>query len=240
MPHKILVLGGTRDARAICDALHDLGHGVTLSLAGVTENPETVKCKVRVGGFGGAEGLRNYLQRENISVLIDATHPFAAQISANAAKAVEHLAITHLRLTRPAWAKPKGAIWIKAKSYEESARLLPPNARVFLAIGRKELAPFLSREDISGILRMIELPAQIIPGRWILVRARPPTSVEPELELMKHHRITYLVSKNAGGPASHKLDAAAQLGIPAIMIARPAKRGGKVFGSVGEVIHELA
>jgi precorrin-6A/cobalt-precorrin-6A reductase len=231
MPHKILVLGGTRDARLICDTLHGQGHDVTLSLAGVTENPEPVRCAVRTGGFGGAEGLHQYLLRERISVLIDATHPFAARISANAARAVEGLGITHLRLNRPPWRKGPGANWVKAMDYAEAAAHLPQGARVFLAIGRKELDPFLNRKDLSGVLRMIEPPAQTIPPNWTLIQARPPISVEPELALMKTHRITHLITKNAGGPASHKLIAAWMLNIPTIMIARPQKRGGKSFNS---------
>jgi precorrin-6A/cobalt-precorrin-6A reductase len=239
MPNRVLVLGGTRDARMICNTLHDQGNDVTLSLAGVTENPEPVRCAVRRGGFGGAVGLRDYLLREKISVLIDATHPFAAQISRNAAAAVQGSGIMHFRLDRPAWRKNPAAHWISARNYEDAASLLPSGACVFLTIGRKEIAPFLERPDISGILRMIEPPAQTIPPSWLLIRARPPSAVEPEIELMNAHGITHLVTKNAGGPNNQKLKAAERLSIPILMIGRPKKTGGKTFTSLEALCAEV-
>jgi precorrin-6A/cobalt-precorrin-6A reductase len=187
---------------------------------------------VRRGGFGGADGLRDYLLREKISVLIDATHPFAAQISRNATAAVQGSGIMHLRLNRPGWRKQAGANWISAINYVEAANLLPTGARVFLTIGRKEIAPFVERRDISGILRMIEPPAQTVPPNWLLIRARPPSAVEPEIALMKAHDITHLVTKNAGGSNNHKLKAAERLSIPILMIGRPKKTGGKIFTSL--------
>ncbi len=236
MQHKVLVLGGTRDARLICDALHDKGFDVTLSLAGVTENPEPVRCAVRSGGFGGADGLRDYLAKSAITLLIDATHPFAAQISANATAAVTQTGIAHLRLNRSPWRKQTGAKWISVKTFEEAAEVLPSGARAFLAIGRNEIEPFIKREDISGILRMIEPPSTIIPPNWHLILARPPNLVEPELALMKERHITHLICKNSGGPASLKLTAAVMQNITAVMIARPIKRGGVEFGSVAALL----
>jgi precorrin-6A/cobalt-precorrin-6A reductase len=235
-PKKILVLGGTSDARTICDVLHAAGHEVTLSLAGVTQRPEPVSCPVRTRGFGGATGLQDYLVQEKIEILIDATHPFAAQISANASLAAKKAGITHLRLNRPPWRKRPGAIWHRVKTYQEAANVLPSGARVFLTIGRNEIEPFMKRPDISGILRMIEPPVIAIPPNWQLILARPPTSTEPEIELMRQHSITHLVCKNAGGPTSHKLVAAWKLDIPTVMVARPVKRGGREFGDVGELV----
>jgi precorrin-6A/cobalt-precorrin-6A reductase len=235
-PKKILVLGGTRDARTICDALHAAGHDVTLSLAGVTKSPEPVSCPMRTGGFGGAAGLQDYILSEKIEILIDGTHPFAAQISANASIAAKQAGITHLRLNRPPWSKRPGAIWHRVKTFEEAANDLPTGARVFLTIGRSEIDPFMKRADFSGVLRMIEPPAMAMPPNWQLILARPPTSTEPEIELMRQHSITHLVCKNAGGPTSHKLIAAWMLNIPTVMIDRPVKRGGRVFENVQELI----
>ncbi len=235
-PKKILVLGGTSDARTICDALHEAGHDVTLSLAGVTQRPEPVSCTVRTGGFGGAAGLQDYLVREKIEILVDATHPFAAQISANASVAAKHSGINHLRLNRPPWRKRPGAIWHHVKNYEEAANVLPSRARVFLTIGRNEIEPFMRRADISGILRMIEPPVVAIPPNWQLILARPPLTTEPESTLMREHQITHLVCKNAGGPTSHKLIAASMLNVPTVMIARPVKRGGVEFSAVSELV----
>jgi precorrin-6A/cobalt-precorrin-6A reductase len=151
---KVLILGGTRDARQLAFRLIHAGHDVTTSFAGVTEHPVQPEGKVRVGGFGGVEGLRQYLQAEKYDVLVDATHPFAAIISANAAEAAGDVLL--MRLERPAWTARPDDNWIGADDIQGAVEALPLNSSVMLTIGRKEVAPFIARKDLSGVARMIE------------------------------------------------------------------------------------
>lgn len=228
---KILILGGTRDARQLAFRLIHAGHDVTTSFAGVTEHPVQPEGKVRVGGFGGVEGLRQYLKAENIDVLVDATHPFAAIISANAAAASGDVVL--LRLQRPAWtAKPEDR-WMEVADIDAAVLALPINASVMLTIGRKEIAPFTARIDLSGVARMIEPTTVHLTQSWKLILERPPFSLESEIALLRDHEITYLVSKNAGGSETEtKLVAARILQIPVVMIARPHKPMVTTYSSV--------
>ncbi|WP_395688384.1 cobalt-precorrin-6A reductase [Aestuariivirga sp.] len=220
----VLILGGTRDAREIARILVGRGHDVVTSLAGVTSSPERPAGRLRTGGFGGVEGLRSYLESWHVSLVIDATHPFAAQISRHAHAACVALGVPLLRLDRPAWQRQAGDLWIEVGSAAEAAAALPAGARCLLAIGRKELAPFFRRNDISGVARMIEAPADDPPAGWIVLRERPPFSVQSEMQLMRGHQITHLVSKNAGGALGReKLDAARMTQSPVIMMTRPEK-----------------
>jgi precorrin-6A/cobalt-precorrin-6A reductase len=233
---RILILGGTQDARALASLLVAEGFSTVTSLAGVTEEPLLPEGDVRRGGFGGAEGLADYLRREDVAAVADATHPFAARISAHADQACRAAGLPLLRLERPAWQPTAADRWITAGSVAEAALLLPEGARVLLTIGRKEIQPFLAREDVSGIARMIEPPAAELPPRWRLLLARPPFTAASELRLMREHAITCLVTKNAGGSATEaKLQAARELGIPVIMVQRPAKPAVQTFLTAGEL-----
>lgn len=219
---KILILGGTRDARQLAFRLIHAGHDVTTSFAGVTENPIQPEGKVRVGGFGGVEGLRQYLHAEKFDVLVDATHPFAAIISANAAEASRDIVL--LRLERPAWTARPDDHWTQVPDIDAAVLALPGRASVMLTIGRKEIAPFVSRSDLTGVARMIEPTSIPMPASWSLILERPPFSLESEIALLREHNITHLVSKNAGGGETEmKLVAARSLQIPVVMIARPNK-----------------
>jgi precorrin-6A/cobalt-precorrin-6A reductase len=232
---RILVLSGTSEARALASALVVAGHDVTTSLAGATQKPILPDGKVRVGGFGGVEGLREFLKQEKISVVIDATHPFAAVISTHAARACGGLPL--LRLERPAWQRQAGDQWIEVSDSAGALAALPLKAATMLTIGRKQVEPFFMRNDLSGLARMIEQPATLVPEGWTLILERPPFTVESELALMRQHSITHLVSKNAGGTETRaKLEAARQLRIPVVMIARPAKPVVPVCDSVAACV----
>lgn len=221
---RVLILGGTRDARQIAAALIADGFPVITSLAGVTENPVLPPGDVRRGGFGGVAGLAAYLGTERIALVVDATHPFAAQMSAQAHEACALKQVPLFRFERPAWMPAEGDRWAEVKNVAEAVRILPEGARALVTIGRKEIAPFFARAGISGIARMIEPPPGDAPARWAILLERPPFMPESEMALMTRHAITHLVTKNAGGGATEaKLVAARQLHIPVVMIARPVK-----------------
>ncbi len=218
------MLGGTAEARALSAVLIKAGFSVVTSLAGVTQQPLPVTGEVRSGGFGGEHGLIAYVRRERIAAIVDATHPFAAVMARHAALAAEQTRIVYLRLERPAWAAQSGDRWIDAGSAAAAAGLLPDGSRVFLTIGRKEIAPFMERPGLSGMVRMIEPPSQSVPAQWRLLLARPPFDLETEKQSLRECGITHVVSKNSGGESGKsKLVAARELNIPVVMIARPVK-----------------
>lgn len=242
MPAKrILILGGTGDARALADRLADAGRDVITSLAGVTQAPHLPKGEVRRGGFGGPAGLAAYLRDGGFGVLVDATHPFAARMSLHAAEAAKACGLALYRLERPAWVAEDSDLWTGVADIAAAVAALPAGARVFLTIGRKEVAPFLARADLAGILRMIEAPREQPPPRWNLILARPPFTIAGEKELIVANRITHLVSKNAGGEETRaKLIAARETKIPVVMIARPAKPEAILAASVGAAFRLLS
>ncbi|PSB03774.1 cobalt-precorrin-6A reductase [Merismopedia glauca] len=220
---KVLILGGTGDAVLLAQKAAQIpGIEVISSLAGRTENP--IVPATRVGGFGGAVGLANYLQSNQINFLIDATHPFAAKISHNAVLAAEKVGISHLMLIRPAWEKVAGDSWIEVESNEIAATVLPGLAkRVFLTIGRQELATFAHIQDIWFLMRAIDPPEPdiLIPLGELLL-ARGPFTLSAELDLLIKHKIEAIVSKNSGGDATYaKIVAARESGIPVVMVQRP-------------------
>lgn len=238
---RILILGGTAQARDLANRLTDTGHGVVTSLAGVTQVPQLPKGEVRRGGFGGSEGLAAYLRPGGFSAVVDATHPFAVQISRHAAAAAKACGLPLYRLERPAWVAEAGDRWIVVASIAAAVAALPKGARVFLTIGRKEVAPFLARADLTGLLRMIEAPEDVPPPQWRLILARPPFGLAGERELMTQNRITHVVSKNAGGEETRaKLLAAREIKIPVVMIARPEKPEATTLSSVGEALRLLS
>lgn len=238
---RILILGGTAEARNLANRLIDAGHDVVTSLAGVTQAPQLPTGEVRRGGFGGSEGLAAYLCAGGFGALIDATHPFAVQISCHAAAAAKACGLPLYRLERPAWMAEAGDLWIGVETIAAAVAALPEGARVFLTIGRKEVGPFLGRADLQGIMRMIEAPKEVPPPRWHLILARPPFAVAAEKELMIQNRITHVVSKNAGGDETRaKLFAARETKIPVVMIARPQKPEAASLSSVDEALRLLS
>jgi precorrin-6A/cobalt-precorrin-6A reductase len=240
MRPKILLLGGTRDARDVAACLIGKAFDVTTSLAGVTEQPMTVPGAIRRGGFGGKEGLLHYLRDARVNVIADVTHPFAAQISRHAHAASLEAGIPYLRLERPAWHAVDGDLWTSVPSLAAAAAALPDNAWVLLTTGRKELEPFISRDCLSGVIRTIESPPILLPARWTLVRERPPFTLQEELALMQEHGITHLVTKNAGGAQTEaKLAAARHLRLPVIMIQRPLKPEAEIYATAEEICTAL-
>jgi precorrin-6A/cobalt-precorrin-6A reductase len=220
---KILVLGGTYEARLLANRLVEQGHDVTTSLAGRTSDPVLPEGKIRVGKFGGVPGLRAYLKRYAADYLVDATHPYAGLISINAVAASQAEAVPLLRFMRAPWAEPEGANWRHAESLETAAKCLPVNAVVLLTTGHEGLETFLKRDDCRFVIRLIEPPDFALPRHAQLVLDRPPYTLEGEMALMRTHRITHLVTKNSGGSqTSAKLEAARRASVEVVMIRRPA------------------
>ncbi|MEE3716473.1 cobalt-precorrin-6A reductase [Tumidithrix elongata RA019] len=226
---RLLILGGTGDAIALADKATKIPKLETISsLAGRTQNPIAPIGNVRIGGFGGEDGLTAYLQDNHIDLLIDATHPFAAQISAHAATATATCGIPHLILVRPPWQKQTGDRWIEVESHTAAAQALSEFAgnspkRVFLTIGRQELAAFADLDSIWFLMRAIDPPAanvKVPHGKLHLKRG--PFTLESERSLLIEYQIDAIVSKNSGGDATcAKIVAARELGIPVVIIQRP-------------------
>jgi precorrin-6A/cobalt-precorrin-6A reductase len=238
---RILILGGTSDAITLARELVRSGYAVVTSLAGITEHPTLPEGEIRVGGFGGEEGLLRYIQEQGFTAITDATHPFAAQISSNGFNAAERAGIAYFRLERAAWSALPADHWVDVQDVAAAVNALPQGARVLLTTGRKELALFMTRCDLTGVVRMIEKPAMSLQAGWELLLARPPFSVDAERDLMLQHRITHLVTKNAGGKLTvSKLIAARALRIPVVVIARPQKPQARTFGSVSSLVAALA
>lgn len=235
---RILILGGTGDAATLTQRLAELPHiQVISSLAGRTQAPLLPDGSVRVGGFGGVAGLTDYLYQQQIDLVIDATHPFANQISWNAAAATTAANVTRLMLIRPAWEKTADDNWIEVESHEAAAKALPEFERVFLTIGRQELAAFSHLQNIWFLMRMIDPPiSDVIPPGHILL-ARGPFTLANEIELLDHYKIDVVVSKNSGGEATYaKIIAARQAKIPVIMVQRPPMPVGEWVTEIGAAI----
>lgn len=219
----ILLLGGTTEASALATALAERGERAVLSYAGRTEAPRAQAIPTRVGGFGGVEGLADHMTREGVTHLVDATHPFAARISANAIAAAELAGVKLLALTRPAWEAGPGDRWIRvADTAEAVAALGGEAARIFLALGRQTIGDFADAAQHFYLLRFVdaaEVPA--LPHHHLVVD-RGPFTLAGELALLREHRIEVIVAKNAGGTGARaKLEAARELGLPVVMIDRP-------------------
>ena len=217
---RLLLLGGTAEARALASALHP-DVEVISSLAGRVPDPALPVGAVRVGGFGGMEGLRNWLGVERISAVVDAIHPFAAAITANAALACAELELPHVVLSRPAWSSD-GAIVVESDA--EAAEVVSSKRfeRVFLTTGRSGSAAFVG-VDAWFLIRAVTPPDETaLPPRHELVLSRGPYDYDGELNLLREHRIDALVTKNSGGEMTRgKLDAAFDIGIPVVMVDRP-------------------
>ncbi|OCB25459.1 cobalt-precorrin-6A reductase [Mycobacterium malmoense] len=231
---RVLLLGGTAEGRALAQALHPRVDVVS-SLAGRVPNPALPVGPVRVGGFGGIDGLRRWLLEENIGAVIDATHPFAATMTAHAAQVCGELAIPHLVLARPAW-DPGSAIVVESDSKAAEIVAEQGFSRVFLTTGRSGTKAFAD-SDAWFLIRAVTQPeAASLPRHYRLVLSRGPYRYDGELALLREHRIDALVTKNSGGEMTRaKLDAAAALGIPVLMVARPPLPAGvTAVGSVDE------
>jgi precorrin-6A/cobalt-precorrin-6A reductase len=219
---NILILGGTREARQLAGRLVALGHDVTTSLAGRTQDPILPEGRLRLGPFGGVAGLTAYLRAANIDRLVDATHPYAGQMSSNAVAAAEESGTRLIRFMRTPWSQKPGQNWTLLETAQQAADTLPPGANVLLTTGHAGLETYLERDDCLFLVRVIEAPDFALPPHAQLIQTRPPHPFDAEVALMRRHGVTHLVSKNSGGTqTAAKLDAAAELGVNVIMIARP-------------------
>ncbi|WP_294189967.1 cobalt-precorrin-6A reductase [uncultured Sphingomonas sp.] len=222
---KLLILGGTTEASALASACAVRGVEAVLSYAGRTAAPAAQAVPVRVGGFGGVAGLAAYLRGERITHLVDATHPFAAQMSAHAVAAAERACVPLIALTRPAWTPIAGDRWMHVPDVDAAVvALAGPARRVMLALGRMHVAAFAAQPQHHYLLRFVDRPNVAPPlPHHDLVIDRGPFDVDSDRRLMADHRIELVVAKNAGGSgASAKIAAARVLGLTVVMIDRPA------------------
>lgn len=230
----VLLLGGTAEARALARALHPRVDIIS-SLAGRVPDPALPIGPVRIGGFGGVDGLRRWLQEESVDAVVDATHPFAATMTAHAAQVCAELKTPHLVLARPAW-DPGDAIVVTSDT--EAAKVVAEHrfSRVFLTTGRTGVKAFTD-SDAWFLIRAVTAPEHSsLPRRHQLVLSRGPYHYDGELALLHQHRIETLVTKNSGGEMTRaKLKAAAALSIPVVMVARPPLPAGVLtVGTVDE------
>ncbi|WP_096785729.1 cobalt-precorrin-6A reductase [Rhodobacter sp. CZR27] len=221
---RILLLGGTTEASRMARALVGAGLDAVFSYAGRTAAPVAQPLPMRVGGFGGVEGLADWLRRERISHVIDATHPFAAQMSRNAVEACALTGTQLVALERAPWQAGEGDRWTLVSDLAAAAAALPEApARVFLAIGRQHLDAFAGHPQHRYLLRLVDPPDALPLPRAEAVIARGPFTLDEDLALMRRHGTQIVVAKNAGGEGARaKLDAARMLGLPVILIDRPA------------------
>jgi precorrin-6A/cobalt-precorrin-6A reductase len=233
---RVLLLGGTAEARALAARLHP-DVDLISSLAGRVPRPALPVGPVRVGGFGGVDGLRRWLRDEQVDAVIDATHPFAATITAHAAQVCGELELPYLLLARPAW-NPDDAVVVASDAEASESVARKRFSRVFLTTGRSGVAAF-AHSDAWFLIRAVTAPdAGSLPRRYELVLSRGPYHYDAELALMREHRIDALVTKNSGGDMTRaKLDAAAALGIPVVMVDRPPLPPGlRTVGTVEDAV----
>ncbi len=223
-PARVLILGGTAEARALAGTLVADGYAVISSLAGRVKNPALPDGEVRIGGFGGPDGLLDYLRAGDIALLVDATHPFAARISMSAVTACGRGQIPLLRLARPGWAnRPDAGSWTWVDDHDEAARAAhSPARRVFLTTGRQSIDDFRGLHAQYVLLRVVDPLELSLPHAWQVLTSRGPYELDGERELMREHRIDTLVTKDSGGAhTAAKLDAASELGVHVIAVRRP-------------------
>lgn len=217
------------------------GLRAVLSLAGRTKTPRRPPVgEVRIGGFGGAEGLARFLRADGVGRLVDATHPFAAGMSRNAAEAARQAGVPRVALVRPPWEPAPGDRWIPADCLGAARDALPEAARPFLALGPQHVAPFRHRPDLRPVLRQVDAPGAPLPFPADLVLGLPSTDPAEEAALFARHRVTHLVCRNSGGAGAHaKIEAARRLGLPVVMIERPPPPEPPRVGDVDAVMRWL-
>lgn len=219
-PRKILILGGTKEAAELAHDLINKGCDVTTSLAGRTKEPTPVEGKVRIGGFGGVKGLADYLRQHDIDLLIDATHPFAKQISENARQASAQTGIELDIRSRPPWKKQDGDHWLETSSLHEAMEKIPPGARVLLALGSQYIDIFAKRSDVFFLVRMVDQPVTplSLPNHEILL-GKPSLDWQTERDILLQNSISHILCRNSGGKGSYaKIEAARALSLPVIIV----------------------
>lgn len=236
---RLLILAGTAEAR---DLVAQIGsrHEVTASLAGATAKPLPYDAPTRRGGFGGIEGLIDWMRAAGTEAVIDATHPFAAHMPWHAQAAAQALALPRLRLIRPAWAPEPGDCWDMFDTVSGAAAALPPRAKAFLTTGANTVMDYAGARAAALYLRAIDPPREELPGLQVILK-RPPFTEASEIDLFHQLGITHLVTKNAGGvAAAPKLAAARALGLPVLMVRRPAPVPGPCTETVAGALDWLA
>ena len=243
MTQRVLILGGTAEARGLAQALGSCPDiEPTYSLAGRTSFPVLPDCAVRTGGFGGAGGLRSYIEDEQIAAVVNAVHPFAAQITRHCDEVCTSSGVPVLRLLRPPWQPQPGDNWMAVPNLPAAAEWFPGLAsRVFLSTGLKDLDAFAG-VDAWFLVRSIEDPRRPLPlPRYVLIRERGPFAAEDEVALFKKHGIGAIVTKNSGGTATEaKLTAARQMDLPVVMVARPAPTAGPTVEDIAAAVDWLS
>ncbi len=222
---RVLVLGGSTEAFDLAEQLAgDTEVEAITAMAGVTRERRAVPGHVRIGGFGGPEGLAAWLGAERIDAVVDSTHPFARQMTANAAQAATTAKVPIIHVLRPPWVAQAGDDWREVDDMAAAAAAVPASP-CFLTVGRTELAPFATRTDVAFVARVIDRPDPA--PDFTYVEARGPFVLADELALLERHGIRSIVTKNSGGRAAEaKLVAARQLGLPVVMVRRPAPPAG--------------
>jgi precorrin-6A/cobalt-precorrin-6A reductase len=243
---RLLILGGTGEAAALARAvLARFGEGieVTTALAGRTQRPGPIPGLVRIGGFGGAAGLAEYLLAERVDRVIDATHPFAAEISRAARLACERLRTPRLLLLRPAWRRHPLDRWIEVDSVEAAAQIVGRvGRRALLTVGAGEIAAFAPATGVRFVVRLIDAPREPLPLRFHqIVLGRGPFTLAEERHLLQRNAIDTLVCKASGGAATEaKLVAARELSLPVVMVRRPPAERGLSVDTVDGALDWLA
>ena len=243
MPLRVLILGGTTEASALCRVLAgDERFAPTLSLAGRTRAPALPPVDCRIGGFGGARGLAAYLVATATDAVVDAVHPYAVHMSHHAVTAAASAGVALLALRRPAWTPVEGDQWTVVPDLPAACRAIGTlPRRVFLTVGRQELAPFRDAPWHRYVIRSVDAPSPgDLPPDSLVITARGPFDVVAERALLAAHGIDVIVTKNAGGDAVRaKLDAARALGVAVIMTARPAKPPAEVVATADAALQWL-
>jgi len=217
---KILILGGIREASNLAQKLIDQGHEVTSSLAGRTKEPTPPAGNVRIGGFGGVDGLITYLQEHEIDQLIDCTHPFAKQISAHAKEAAKRAGVMLEIHTRKPWQKKPDDIWHEVENLEQARDFIPANTRVLLALGSQYIGLFKSRKDVFFLVRMVDKPGKelALPDHELLI-GKPSADWQEEKRMLEKNTISHIICRNSGGKGAYaKIEAARKLQLPVIMV----------------------
>jgi precorrin-6A/cobalt-precorrin-6A reductase len=240
---RVLILGGTTEAnRLVAAVANDPRIDAVLSYAGRTENPTPPPIAWRLGGFGGIEGLVDYLRAENIARVVDATHPFAAQISAHAVAACAVAGVPLLALERPPWPRALGDHWIEVDDLKAAAEALGAvPRRVFLGIGRLHLETFAAHPQHSYLVRLVDPPRMPLPlpDAEVIV-ARGPFGRAGDRAMLTNYRAEIVVARNAGGSsASAKIEAARDLALPVVMVRRPFIPVRQKVETVAEVLDWL-
>jgi len=238
---RALILGGTADASLLAAEIARAGIEAVYSYGGRTRSPADQPLPTRIGGFGGVSGLADYIRREGITHVIDATHPFAAEMSRNAVAACAETGTLLIALERAPWDNAPGDNWIEVADVSAAVAALPESpAKVFLAIGRQHIAPFATRPQHAYTLRFVDPPEVPLPFAAEMIVSRGPFTLQSELEMMRARDIAWIVARNSGGDGARaKIDAARTLGLPVIMISRPPLPERLRVESVAEIMKWL-